>query len=69
MIESVPTPMQPAIHVYEVRPRKDHRSLELLSDVLPFGRLLYGEPTAVSYAQFSAGRITLSFASTMKLAT
>jgi hypothetical protein len=43
-------------HAYEVRPRKDHRGVDLISDVLPFGRLLYGEPNAasnaVSYAQF-----------------
>ena len=29
--------------VYEVRPRKDHRGVDLISDVLPFGRLWYGE--------------------------
>jgi hypothetical protein len=34
-------------HVYEVRPRKDHRGVDLLSDVLPFGRLWYGEPDAI----------------------
>jgi hypothetical protein len=28
-----------SIHVYEVRPRKDHRGVDLISDVLPFGRL------------------------------
>jgi hypothetical protein len=32
------------IHVYEVRPRKDHRGVDLISDVLPFGRLWYGGP-------------------------
>jgi len=26
-------------HVYEVRPRKDKRGIDLISDVLPFGRL------------------------------
>jgi hypothetical protein len=26
-------------HVYEVRPRKDHRGVDLISDALPFGRL------------------------------
>jgi hypothetical protein len=31
-------------HVYEVRPRKDHRGVDLISDVLPFGRLWYGDP-------------------------
>src|SRR5262245_66578358 len=33
-------------HVYEVRPRKDKRGVDLISDVLPFGRLWYGEPNA-----------------------
>jgi len=33
-------------HVYEVRPRKDHRGVDLISDALTFGRLLYGEPDA-----------------------
>ena len=43
-------------HVYEVCPSKDHRGVDLISDVLPFGRLRYGEPNAVSdavdYAKF-----------------
>jgi hypothetical protein len=47
--------MQPT-HVYEVRPRKDKRGMDLISDVLPFGRLWYGKPDAVSnaigYAKF-----------------
>jgi hypothetical protein len=47
--------LQPAglrfpMHVYEVRPRKDHREVDLISDVLPFGGLWYGEPNAVSNA-------------------
>jgi hypothetical protein len=29
-------------HVYEVRPRKDHRGFDLISDALPFGRLWHG---------------------------
>ena len=37
-------------HVYEVRPRKDHRGVNLISDALPFGRLWYGEPNAISNA-------------------
>ena len=44
------------MHVYEVRPRKDHRGVDLISDVLPFGRLWYDGPQAVAnaigYAQF-----------------
>jgi uncharacterized protein (DUF1330 family) len=43
-------------HAYEVRPRKDHRGVNLISDALPFGRLWYGEPNAASnavdYAKF-----------------
>ena len=38
------------MHVYEVRPRKDHRGVDLISDVLPFGRLWYGDPNAISNA-------------------
>src|SRR5689334_10385870 len=38
------------------RPRKDKRGVDLVSDVLPFGRLWYGEPNAISnaidYAKF-----------------
>ncbi len=37
-------------HVYEIRPRKDKRGVNLISDALPFGRLWYGEPNAVSNA-------------------
>ena len=44
---------------YEVRPRKDHRGVDLISDPLPFGRLSYGEPNAVSnaigFAKFFSG--------------
>ena len=32
------------------RPRKDKRCADLISEVLPFGRLLYGGPNAVSNA-------------------
>jgi hypothetical protein len=40
-------------HVYEVRPRKDHRGVDLISDALPFGRLWYLDPAdAVGYAKF-----------------
>jgi hypothetical protein len=33
-------------HAYEVRPRKDHRGVDLISDALPFGWLWYSEPDA-----------------------
>jgi hypothetical protein len=43
-------------HVYEIRPRADHRGFDLISDVLAFGRLWYVEPNAISnaigYAKF-----------------
>jgi hypothetical protein len=38
------------MHVYEVRPRKDKRGVDLISDALPFGRLWCGEPNAISNA-------------------
>jgi hypothetical protein len=38
------------VHVYKVRPRKDHRGVDLMSDALPFGRLWYEQPDAVSNA-------------------
>ena len=42
------------MHVYEVRPRKDKRGVDLISDALPFGRLWYTKPDdAVDYAKFS----------------
>jgi hypothetical protein len=44
------------MHLYEVRPRKDKRCVDLISDALPFGWLWYGERIAVSnavdYAKF-----------------
>jgi hypothetical protein len=47
--------MQPT-HLYKIRPRQDKRGIDLISVVLPFGRLWYGEPNAISnaigYAKF-----------------
>ncbi len=41
------------MHVYEVRPRKDHRGVDLISDALPFGGLWYLEVSnAIEYAKF-----------------
>ena len=37
-------------HVYEVRPRKDRRGFDLISDALPFGRLWHAGPDAVNNA-------------------
>jgi hypothetical protein len=43
-------------HVYEVRPRKDHRGVDLISDVLPFGSCCMASrnaiENAIGYAQF-----------------
>jgi len=43
-------------HLYEVRPRKDHRGVELISDTLPLGRLwcdgLNAVSNAIDYAKF-----------------
>jgi hypothetical protein len=52
-----PTPppalMTSSQHVYEIRPRKDKRGVDLISDALPFGRLWYTKPRdAVDYAKF-----------------
>jgi len=45
--------MEAVKHVYEVRPRKDKRGVDLISDALPFGRLWYAKaPDAVDYAKF-----------------
>jgi hypothetical protein len=44
------------MHVYEIRPRKDHRGFDVISDVLPFGGLWYDGPegmtNAIGYANF-----------------
>jgi hypothetical protein len=41
------------MHIYEVRPRKDRRGVDLISDALPFGRLWYLDAgAAVGYAKF-----------------
>jgi hypothetical protein len=52
------------LHVYEIRPRSDKHGVDLVSDTLPFGRLWYGEPNAVSNAigstpSFTAGHMRL----------
>src|SRR5262249_27247642 len=38
------------MHRYEIRPHKDHRGVDLISDALPFGRLWFGEPNAATNA-------------------
>ena len=44
-------------HVYEVRPRKDRRGFDLISDALSFGRLWYDGPNAASNAIGYAGQL------------
>jgi hypothetical protein len=40
------------MHVYEVRPRRDKRGFDLISDALSFGGLWYLKvPDAIEYAQ------------------
>jgi hypothetical protein len=49
--------MKPTV-LNEILPRKDKRGVDLISDVLPFGRLWYTEVSdAVEYAKFYS-RIT-----------
>ena len=39
-------------HFYEIKPRKDKRGVDLVSDALPFGRLWYTKPDdAIGYAK------------------
>jgi hypothetical protein len=38
------------VHAHQVRPRKDKRGVDLISDALPFRWLWYGEPNAISNA-------------------
>src|ERR1051326_8792748 len=42
------------MHIYKVRPRNDRRDVDLISDLLPFGRLWYDTPdNAIGYAMHS----------------
>jgi hypothetical protein len=45
-------PVIPTIstHVYEIRPRADHRGVDLISDALPYSPLWYAGPNAISNA-------------------
>ena len=51
-----PAPPMISTHVYEIRPRADKHGIDLISDVLPYSPLWYGEPNAigkaVDYAKF-----------------
>jgi hypothetical protein len=53
-----PVPPTISTHVYEIRPRPDHRGVDLVSDSLPYSPLWYRGPNAISnaikYAKFSS---------------
>jgi hypothetical protein len=57
MKPTAPARMTSSQHIYEVRPREGRRGVGLISDVLLFGRLWYGEPDAIAnaigYAKFA----------------
>ena len=43
------------MHFYEVRPRSDKRGVDLISEVLPLGRLWYDTPdNAIGYAMHNS---------------
>jgi hypothetical protein len=43
------------MHLYEVRPRKDKRGVDLISDVLSHGELWYHDDSAaISYAKWNS---------------
>ena len=50
-----PGAMTSSQHIYEVRSRKGKRGVDLISDALPYGRLWYGKPNAISNAVNCAG--------------
>jgi hypothetical protein len=39
-----------SVHFYEIQSRKDKRGVDLIADALPFGRLWYDGPNAISNA-------------------
>jgi len=64
----------PLPETYEIHPRKDKRGADLISDVLPFGRLCSTAsrrplPTQSDTRSIAAVHMMLRFAFTMMLAT
>jgi hypothetical protein len=55
------------MHLYEVRPRKDKRGVDLISDALPFGRLWYDGPNAASNAIGYAGQYSRSHGAVIRV--
>jgi hypothetical protein len=45
-LDNLFAPMQSTMHLYEIRPRKDKRGVDLVSDALPFVRRWYARPNA-----------------------
>jgi hypothetical protein len=56
----------PTDDVYKARPRNDKRSFDLISDVLPFGRLWYAEPDALASAKIALVRETSEHSARMQ---
>ena len=54
-------------HVYQIRPRKDRRGVDLISNVLPFRRLWYGEPNAIRNAIDNAKHRSRSHAAVIRV--
>ena len=48
-----------SIDRHEVRLRKDHHGVDLISDALPFGRLWYADATHLTTRNFAAGHMAL----------
>ena len=54
-------------HVYEVRPRKDKRGVDLISDALTFGRLWYDGPNGASNATGYASQCSRSHGAVIRV--
>jgi hypothetical protein len=54
-------------HVYEVRPRKDRRGVDLISGALPFGQLWYDGPNAAGNAIGYAGEYSRSHVAVIRV--
>jgi hypothetical protein len=50
LIKGIPNHAMQPTRGYEVRPRKDHRGVAAIYDALPYGRLWYAGPNAISNA-------------------
>ena len=61
------TALRFSMHTYEVRPRKDKRGVDLISDALPFGRLWYDGPNAASNAIGYASQYSRAHAAVIRL--